>query len=802
MPLMRSCTMILMSMLFIVMWSGHSLHAQSVDVQRMRIPVGTYWLSGGGGGDKGKPPNEAIPLNGSGSNGRGERFFSLPAFCIDAGRSAPKEGNSISALAGDISVTQFKGDKAIATRPMNEAIQGPNAWLRLEGVTRDDTGSYRDIGVRPLDEKYNYSIRVAGLTLAGIDKDDVEKAHANWLEQADLRSAGSAFDSLRTILLMGGQDGIQLADDLEKSRQDFEWETFGDDVGGAAFPKDGVDFASVREIFSSLVSTRLGLDASEITTGWVFDWLRLSTDRFPTQSELIALAKDMSSVGFEGRWEYVDPSVSKPILDALRSTDRSKWWMNWSRFAETRKEKASDFDDAVRVLATSRFSEDQLTSGRIDIHIVDTLTCHDFKKDVFDDPDEAVVVDDVEQLTALAKAIGLYRSDKRLIKINTRDDDVCFQWIDGRDVITKIVPRSSLTSELVKTIDGDLWLVDENEDLAEELENVGIEPETKTEMALRLAGGAQREEPVNGGDLFLRAFSRENPAWKGVDISTMDLSTNGDATLIRLPDDSLMMVDTGLGTDIVEKLKGFIKRNYGGKQPRLRLVVTHTDKDHLGGLIKLLEAGILFDEVVIGTSMSDIANPHRVNPIKSAFRTVGYTVTETPSIIHIKSKDHPPLIDIARATVNILGEIEGWRLYLGAQTELSLYHVTRGVLPNDSGFLVKLTNGGRSVLLTDDLSAKSLTLMTSLLPPEVLKAGFLKWPHHLWFPSSNSNARTMLDGFLSIVSPHTVTFSGVGHKSHNQHRYGEICAYLRASISDRVGCYWTRGRSANIGVAL
>jgi hypothetical protein len=65
--------------------------------QRMRLPVGNYWISGGGGSDV---PRDHHSLERIGSNG-GQSKFSMPAYCIDPGRSAPTSANSLAAFSGD-----------------------------------------------------------------------------------------------------------------------------------------------------------------------------------------------------------------------------------------------------------------------------------------------------------------------------------------------------------------------------------------------------------------------------------------------------------------------------------------------------------------------------------------------------------------------------------------------------------------------------------------------------------------------------------------------------------------------------
>src|SRR5207302_6783954 len=117
--------------------------------------------------------------------------------------------------------------------------------------------------------------------------------------------------------------------------------------------------------------------------------------------------------------------------------------------------------------------------------------------------------------------------------------------------------------------------------------------------------------------------------------------------------------------------------------------------------------------------------------------SAGYAETTTANISHFVRQGVAPWIDPSKPTLRS-GEVESFVLYPTADTTIALHHAREGRTPNDAGFVVKLTNKGTSWLLTDDMSARTMASMVESLPPEALSAGYLKWPHHLWFPAERS----------------------------------------------------------------
>jgi hypothetical protein len=127
-----------------------------------------------------------------------------------------------------------------------------------------------------------------------------------------------------------------------------------------------------------------------------------------------------------------------------------------------------------------------------------------------------------------------------------------------------------------------------------------------------------------------------------------------------------------------------------------------------------------------------------------------------------------------------------------------VHHVIHARTPNEGGLLVRLGYKGMHWLLCDDLNDAAWSAVARNLRLTDIRAGILKWPHHLWLPNTKEmDKREQLKGLLREINPHTIIFSNTGHTSHNRARYQEIQKFVE-DVLPNVSTAWTRENGKHV----
>ncbi len=214
----------------------------------------------------------------------------------------------------------------------------------------------------------------------------------------------------------------------------------------------------------------------------------------------------------------------------------------------------------------------------------------------------------------------------------------------------------------------------------------------------------------------------------------------GDATLIRTPENITVLVDGGPGDNILTSLP----KSMGLLNRRLDLIIlTHPDADHLEGLIPILR------RFEVGAVL-------RTGATKS---TANFSVFED-LIIQKQIRDEKIYL--------------GDRIKLGETANFTVLWPPEGNLnqekPNESSIVGQLESAGYKFLLTGDIGAQTEGQLVSLVKDEYLRSQVLKVPHHGSKYSSSAN-------FLEVVSPKVATVSS-GANNQYGHPTSETLARL------------------------
>ncbi len=220
-------------------------------------------------------------------------------------------------------------------------------------------------------------------------------------------------------------------------------------------------------------------------------------------------------------------------------------------------------------------------------------------------------------------------------------------------------------------------------------------------------------------------------------VSFLDVG-QGDAIFIETPDGVQLLIDGGSDNAVLRELSTVMP--FWDRKIDM-VVATHPDKDHIGGLV-------------------DVLNRFEVSEI---VRTENKSDTAVSSAFIFMENDEGALLHLARA-----GDI----FYLGASTTLTVYSPpgdTTGWESNNSSVIAKLSYGEIDFMLTGDASSGIEEYLVETyggsLESEVLKLG-----HH---GSRTSTA----PAFLLAVDPEYAVVSA-GKDNRYGHPHPEVIAVV------------------------
>jgi hypothetical protein len=785
--------------------------------QRMRIPVGEYWINGGGsGGDGGGGGaglgggggNPAPTPSGGGSSGgqislpslpasTGDHrpTFELPAYCIDEGRSPPatatphSSATLISHVSGAATVFQYQDQKQVDQKSLNDAISGTDAWLQISGLDTATT-----LSITPNDPKYTYKLVVSGLAIAGESSSDVEPTYSDWTHNAGLMEVSKSFDEIRTALLnQSGTSGLIQA--VEGVRQHFEWQQLGDAHSGAVIPNT-ISKAQAATAFDKAISSDFEITPNTLTPTDRLAWLTLLSGSSFGSNQLSAIAKPFAAIGLEIPLSY-SFDVGNPALLQSFSQAYSQGLSDLARFRYFRTDGELNFSAAIREASYAAGDESIWTTGQPELAFFKDLGCDDglgFSTGTLDADNDAEEGRMVKTLTNLMKSLAGYSNgfnDSKLMKVVVAQGQVCFVHLRSDNTVERqILPLAALTRDFVRRNYANSTIVidDDDGDSADELRAHGIAFKKYRDVVVAQSRNAFRARD----DALAKRLEHFARASDGFDLTMLNLETRGDAIITRMPDGSVLLIDTGLGSDTVAKFSQFLTHEYGSDRPPLRLVITHSHQDHIGGLRQLVEAGYQIQELLIGRSQTDGGALDRLAPLFAQGDRVDLKDGDEPGVTHFVRTNVSPLFRPDTRDVSWDGGVESWTFHMVAGVQIEVHHVVNARSPNEAGLVVRLGYRGMHWLLCDDLNPAAQVAMMNGLDDDQLQAGILKWPHHLWFPAAGTSERRTLEHFIRAVSPHTIIFSNTGHQSHDRAQFLEIKRFVADTLGPEVATIWTR----------
>lgn len=218
---------------------------------------------------------------------------------------------------------------------------------------------------------------------------------------------------------------------------------------------------------------------------------------------------------------------------------------------------------------------------------------------------------------------------------------------------------------------------------------------------------------------------------------------HGNASVIR-DGNSTIVIDTGLGSRLLEFLEEqkIFSIDY--------LLLSHSDKDHIGGAINLIASEQFKVNRVFLNSDSKKQSTYWLDLAYTAKNSISHT-----KIRACLTPDESEEIICETASVEILApDIALAMLGPGSKTREG-----KSISSNTISAVIRVTSSqGQSILFTGDLDYLGLTCITT--QSNQLSSDVLVFPHHGGLPGTGSDqASKFATDLLTLVNPQTIIFS-------------------------------------------
>lgn len=711
--------------------AGSPLLAQ---FQRFRISSGSYTISSGPGG---------------GGGGR----IDLPARCIDGDRLPPGFEDQFRGFSSTIQVVRLRQGKPVgAPRPLSEATD----WIRLSG-NETDSSVVAEIVAKDVKPGDSFRIEVASAGIIGPTPVDVLHATKHIEARPQILEAQRRLDDLGQKIEKALGPASRTLEDYRSGNADLEWAWLdsGEDIAGLLN-------ARIEQIRPNLFGSNFVLEALSIENDMAPDAISIDP--------LNALSR-----------EFGGPKITPEAVGRARQNieayrllaDAHPFGRDvFNRSILSTLRQADSFPEALKMAKYEHLSEILATVPELDLFLP---------------PDKARALDSflgrssrkggsvTHRPVFMGEMFGTVFAERQGEEsLSVELDELDTKWVhslgqgDSASPPLIVVPE---TSAALRTKLGQLRV-------------------PFTDLGAWSRGQMQRAFNVKtvGDEKARRTEIRHFDAVVGdaLELTITKVTRHGDAILIKSPNDELVLIDSGFQKADLDR----IKANYPGRPVRLRLVITHRDADHLKGLTYMLEdPGFILDEIVVSLDKGAGAGEGaKLWPtVERLLKDKGFrSLAGGQTLAHFVPSDRN--VEPAFRPV-WQGALERWTINPLGGLSFDVYRLQAADSPNDSSVVIRVAHKGKSFLLSSDASPRLLQSLNEELLPSQLSAGFMKWPHHRWFPR-NATERAAVSEFLQLVNPHTVVISNSGANQPPEN-VQKITSLIEEVLGKGVEVHWT-----------
>ncbi len=207
-------------------------------------------------------------------------------------------------------------------------------------------------------------------------------------------------------------------------------------------------------------------------------------------------------------------------------------------------------------------------------------------------------------------------------------------------------------------------------------------------------------------------FQDPSLVWTAINVNDQD--QHADAHLLKINRQTHILIDTG-HPDTADSLLKFLKEQ---RITRLNaVIITHSHRDHYGGLIPLIQAGITIDSVYFNPAPPYLVHQEPLLCSQPEIEQILYALHDNQIPLTAMTTDSQWVFDNG-ISLKVLYIYDGLRTPIG-HTDI-----------NDTSAIIRLTHHKIRILFAGDLNQPLGRYITQHQVPTSIKADVLKVPHH------------------------------------------------------------------------
>ncbi len=187
-------------------------------------------------------------------------------------------------------------------------------------------------------------------------------------------------------------------------------------------------------------------------------------------------------------------------------------------------------------------------------------------------------------------------------------------------------------------------------------------------------------------------------------MSYINLHDGGSTTILKDTDESVMLIDSGYSSNDANRIMTFLQNKYSNKI-KLKIFITHPDSDHINGLLKMIEKGYNFSEIIMPIPQNSKAEK-KVSDFDNKIIEYGFEKTISPETQIVKYSNKtaiPTNSDYDAFILPTANQISAFLYKMNENAIIKIYRLSNPGNMNDHSLIIRSEYNGVSHLNMGDI---------------------------------------------------------------------------------------------------